>query len=109
MVISQEPAGIALPCLDTDSLYITGYADGAFANNADLSSQLGFIILLKDKSDKAAIIHYGSWKCRRVTRSVLGSEVLAFANCLDFVLALANYLSGILNRKISTLMYTDSK
>ncbi len=35
--------------LDLPSTYIVGYADAAFANNADNASQLGYIALLKDK------------------------------------------------------------
>ncbi len=38
----------------------------------------------RTKNDHAAIIHYGSWKCQRVTRSVLGAEVHAFSHCLLF-------------------------
>ena len=45
--------------LDIDSIYITGYADAGFANNEDLTYQLGFIVMLKDKHNDAAIIHYG--------------------------------------------------
>ena len=106
---ANEHRHIVLPKLDLKSLYVVGYADAGFANNRDLSSQLGFIVLLKDKADNAAIIHYGSWKCHRVTRSVLGAEIYAFSHCLDFVLALAQYLSTILKRKVKTVMFTDSK
>ncbi len=88
---------------------MVGYADAAFANNADLSSQLGFIVLLKDKNDSQAIIHYGPWKCQHVTRSVLRAEVYAFSHCLDFVLVLTHDLSSMLGRKVSTVLFTDSK
>lgn len=98
-----------LPELDLASLYIVGYADAAFANNVDLSSQLGFIVLLKDKRNNAGIIHFGSWKCKRVTRSVLGAEIYAFSHCLDYALALSNELRSILGRKIQTILFTDSK
>lgn len=50
---------INMPKLDIKTIYIDGYADTCFANNKDLSSQLGFIIMLKGKLDNAAIIHYG--------------------------------------------------
>ena len=63
--------------LDIDSIYIAGYADAGFANNEDLASQLGFIIMLKDEHNNTATIHYGSWKCHRVTRSVLDAEIYA--------------------------------
>eukprot|EP00171_Calliarthron_tuberculosum_P000757 IDg757t1 len=36
--------------------------------------ELGMIIVLADDKGKASIIHYASWKCRRVTRSVLAAE-----------------------------------
>ncbi len=85
--------------LDLPSTYVVGYADAAFANNFENSSQLGYIVLLKHKNDRTAIIHYGLWKCQRVTRSVLGAEVHAFSHGLDFVLALSHDLSAILQRK----------
>ncbi len=109
MKSAQETIGIALPKLDSPFLYIVGYADAAFANNYDMASQLGFIVVLKNKNDPAAIVHYGSWKCSRVTRSVLGSEAYAFSHALDFVLALARDMSALFSRKISTVMFTDSK
>ena len=100
---------VNIPKLDIDSIYIAVYADAGFTNNEDLSSQLGFIVILKDKHNNAAIIHYGSWKCYRVTRSVLGTEIYAFSHCLDFVIASSHDLSTILQRKVETIMFTDSK
>ncbi len=105
----HDPAELLFVPLDSQSIHIVGYADAAFANNSDMSSQLGFIVLLKDKYDNASIIHYGSWKCKRVTRSVLGAEVYAFSNCLHFVLVFAHDLSSILSRKVFTVVFTDSK
>lgn len=105
----KTPRDIKILALDPESIYIAGYADGSFANNPDLSSQLGFIVVLKDKYDKTCIVHYGSWKCRRVTRSVLGSEIYAFSHGMDFVLALSQDLGHIMSRKIDTVMFTDSK
>ncbi len=40
-----------VPHLDFDSLSIRGYSDSGFANNPDLKSQLGMMILLMDKYD----------------------------------------------------------
>ncbi len=56
----HDPAEIPYLPLDPPSVYIAGYADAVFANSTDLSPQLGYIVLLKDKHDTAAIIHYGS-------------------------------------------------
>ena len=45
-------ASTRIPKGDFGSLRIVAYIDAAFANNADLSSQLGCIILLTDASNK---------------------------------------------------------
>ncbi len=41
--------------------------------------------------------------------SVLVAEVHAFSHCLNFVIALAHDLSAILQRKVSLVVFTDSK
>lgn len=105
----NNPAHLLYLPLDLPSTYIAGYSDASFPNNPDISSQIGFIVLLKDKYDHASIVHYGSWKSQRVTRSIPVAEVMAFTHCLDFVLALQHDLSSILCRKVSTVLFTDSK
>ncbi len=45
----NDLAHIVYHPLDLPSTYIVGYADAAFPNNADNSSQMGYIVLLKDK------------------------------------------------------------
>ena len=69
--------------LDKDSLRIKVYADSSFANNKDNSSQIGYIILLVDKFNTCNILNYSSRKSRRVTRSVFGGELYAFADAFD--------------------------
>ncbi|KAF1972544.1 hypothetical protein BU23DRAFT_580901 [Bimuria novae-zelandiae CBS 107.79] len=59
------------------------FVDGSFANNKDLSSQLGFILMLINKSIDSNntftiysnIIHYSLIKCKRVTWSVLAFKI----------------------------------
>ena len=53
------------------------------AEGRDMSSQIGFVIVLADKYNNANIIHWQSVKCRRVTRSVLASELYGFAFAFD--------------------------
>lgn len=69
--------------LDRKPLHLRVYVDASFASNADCISQLGYIFLLADKSGKCNILHYASYKSRRVRRSVLGAEVYAFADAFD--------------------------
>jgi hypothetical protein len=55
------------------------FTDASFANNKDLSLQIGFVIVLTDRNQDANILHWSSIKCKRVTRSVLASELYALA------------------------------
>lgn len=81
--MKQNPRrAIKIKKLDTSSIHIRVYSDSSFANNQDLSSQLG-MILLSDKYDNCNILYYSSHKSKRIVRSVLGGEVYAFADAFD--------------------------
>lgn len=86
--------------LSTAKLFV--FTDGSFANNTDLSSQLGYTIVLANEIRsngqfklRSNIIHMSSTKCKRVTRSVLASEIYAFVMGFDMAIALATTLSMI--------------
>jgi hypothetical protein len=94
--------------LDKESLQLTVYSDASFANNDDLSSQLGYVIFLSDKDGCCSPLHYSSHKSKRVTRSVLGGEVMAFADAFDMSIIIRHDLANILNRKLPISILTDS-
>ena len=71
------------PKLDPISLYLVVYSDASFNNNKDNSSQLGSIILLMDKYYRASVLHFSSYKSRRVTRFRMAAETLAIVDGLD--------------------------
>lgn len=100
---------ITFPKLSLDSLRIVGYSDASFANNRDLSSQLGYIILLMDDSEQAAPIYFKSYKSRRVTRSPMAAEVIAFSDMFNVTAALSDDLGHILSKPIPVQLLTDSK
>ena len=92
-------------------LKIAVFVDASFASNSDLSSQLGFMVCMIEqehsmieqdyrapeqqfrstkqekekhkKVHKANILHYGSQKAKRVTRSVLAAELYAMTLGFD--------------------------
>jgi len=75
------------------------FVDGSFANNKDLSSQLGFILMLVNKSAntntfiiRGNVIYYSSTKCKRVTRSVLASEIYSMVNGFHIGIAITTTL-----------------
>jgi hypothetical protein len=95
--------------LDINTLRIVAYSDASFANRADLSSQLAFVIILSDASRKRNVINYRSYKSRRVTHSVLGGEILAFAEPFDCAYTLRKDIEKMLGRKLPLSFLTDSK
>lgn len=68
---------------DKGSLKLLVFTDASFANNPDYSSQIGFVIALADKNDKANILYWSSLKCKQITRSVLASELYGMAHGFD--------------------------
>lgn len=74
-----------------------------------MTSQIGYVIVLADSKNNANIIHWSSIKCKRVTRSVLASELYAMALGFDISAAIKATLSKILQRSIPLIICTDSK
>jgi len=68
------------------------FIDASFTNNKDLSLQIGYVLVLSDASNKANIIHWSSIKCKRVTRSVLASELYGIAHGFDIATAIKTTL-----------------
>lgn len=85
------------------------YADASFATNKDLTSQLGYVILLVDDDHNCSVLTWSSVKCRRVTRSVLAAELYAVAHAFDAAFALAHTVGILLGRKVFVNVYTDSR
>ena len=106
--------------LDRTKLFI--FTDGSFANNKDLTSQLGFIIVLATEERTGDghnfkiygnIVHWNSTKCKRVTRSVLASELYGMVNGFDNAIALSTTLQQIVRTlnipQIPVIICSDSK
>jgi hypothetical protein len=97
------------------------FTDGSFANNKDLSSQLGFLIVLAEEHTRTTtdfeiqgnIIHWSSTKCKRVTRSVLASELYGMMTGFDNGIALSTTLQQITAclklPRIPVVICSDSK
>ncbi|KAI0991424.1 hypothetical protein K3495_g16763 [Podosphaera aphanis] len=100
--------------LDLQTLEIIAFTDSSFANNRDFSSQIGYVIALVDGQKNANLIHWQSVKCRRVTRSVLASELYALSLGFDVAASIKSTMDQILaesrqERKIPLKMCIDSK
>ena len=88
--------GLTFVKLDLQTLRVIAFTDSSFANNRDHSSQIGYVIVLADADNNANIVHWQSIKCRRVTRSVLASELYALSLGFDTAATIKSTLNQIL-------------
>lgn len=107
--IDHFDRGLRFVKLDTTTLRLLVFSDAAFANNHDLSSQIGYVIVLADAKNRANIIHWSSIKCKRVTRSVLASELYAMAHGFDAGAVIKSTVEKILNTPLPLVACIDSK
>lgn len=106
----ENDISISFPQLDLKSLRVIGFYDASFAGNKDFTSQLGYVVFISDKNNRAIPIFFKSYKARRVTRSVMGAELIAFSDMFDGAFTLAAELRDILGKPdIPVNLFTDSK
>lgn len=101
--------GLNFVRLDLTSVRIAMFTDSSFANADNYKSQLGFVLLLVDDSNNCNLIHYGSTRCKRVTRSVMAAEIHALMYGFDRAFITKTILEEILGRTIEIDGYVDSK
>jgi len=105
----ENPLALRIPKLDMETLKVVGFADASFANNHDLSTQLGHIVFLCDAKGNAAPIAFRSYKSRRVVRSAMAGEVIAFSDMFDIAVTLAEEIRTTFERRVPLHLLTDSK
>jgi hypothetical protein len=107
---STADRGLSFVALDLSGpLKLVVFSDAGFNTNADHTSQIGYVIALVDQNDKANVIAYTSKKCRRVTRSVFASELLALMEGFDVGAALKQQVFEILGKHIDLWCVVDSR
>jgi hypothetical protein len=111
--------GLVYVKLELPSAKLYVFVNGSFANNKDLSSQIGFKVILANKTignNKFSIygnlLHWSSTKSKRVIRSVLASEVYGMVAGADMAFAISSTLRIITDQLnlpiIPTIVCTDS-
>jgi hypothetical protein len=107
--IENEARGMRFVKLDQDSLQLLAFTDASFANNKDLSSQIGYVLVLADAKGRANILHWSSIKCQRVTRSVLASELYGMTHGFDMGASVKSTIERILRISLPLILCTDSQ
>lgn len=106
--------------LELNDLKAYCWVDGSFANNEDLTSQIGFVITLGNEefgenqfTFRGNTIHWSSTKCKRVTRAVLASELYAMTNGVDIAIPLCTTINQIMAqlglKTVTLIVCTDSR
>ena len=81
--VKETPSSVAFPALNIASTHVVAFTDSSFNNLDDGGSQGGQLILLEDKFNRICPISWRSTRVRRVARSTLAAESLAFADGMD--------------------------
>ena len=118
--LGNKERGLQYIPLDLATAKLFVFVDGSFANNKDCSSQIGYEVFLanEEPTDKhqfklnGNLIHWSSTKCKRVTRSVLASEIYGMVAGVDMAFALGSTIKLITEQlglpAIPTVVCTDS-
>ena len=78
--IKNANKGLKFVKLNANTLQFLVFTNASFANNKDLFSQIGYVFVLANVSNKINIIYWFSIKCKRVTKSVLVSKLYSMAH-----------------------------
>jgi hypothetical protein len=100
--IDNQERGLRFITLHLPRAKLFVFIDGSFANNQDLSSQIGYIVTLgTEEGDNSSfvwtgnVIGYSSTKCKRVTRAVLASELYSMVAGVDTAISLSTTFARI--------------
>lgn len=94
--LTTSNIGLNFVPLDLNSLTLALFTDSFFAKAKNLKSQLGLVLALVDNEGKANIIHYGSSRCKRISRSVMKAEIFALIYGFDNALISYDILDEVL-------------
>ncbi|KAM4068034.1 cwf18 domain containing protein [Hirsutella rhossiliensis] len=112
--MDHQLRGLTYKPIDLATAKLMVFTDGSFANNKDLSSQLGFVITLVNETNhkekqfeiSGNIVHWSS-------TNVLASEIYGMANGFDIGISLAMTMKIITERlnlpPIPLIVCTDSQ
>ena len=111
--VKSSPGFITMPKLDLSSLRITAYSDSSFNNLPKGNSQGAHVVFLADDNNQSCPVSWSSNKVKRVVRSTLAAETLAFTEAADTAFFIRKLIMEILMIKSETevaiVCLTDSQ
>lgn len=97
----QSPSSVRSHCVRLDSW------DALFANNPNLPTQLGYIVLLVDCQGNKAPLIFKSYNSRRISRFEITGEEITFVHISDADVTLTKNFSYLMNRRVPLQPLTD--
>ena len=101
--------GIKYIALDLKQVKLFIFVDSSFINNKDFSFQIGYLIILINKTEKTNkfvikgnLIYYSSTKSKRVTKSILAFKIYRIVRGVNMAIAI-NIIIKIITRELRFL------
>jgi hypothetical protein len=95
--------------LDVTTLRLVVFSDASLQKRADFHSQLVYVILPSDDTNRCSFLHLRSHKRKPVTRFSMAGETLDFADTIDHAFILRHELSRLLHCNLPIVLLTDSR
>lgn len=104
-------SGLRFVDINHKSMDVVACIDASFATNMDRSSQLGVLILLRERdTGRANVVHFASLKSKRVCKSVLAAELFAMVDGFDLAFSIRDAVVKVTgDDDINLTIYTDSQ
>lgn len=100
--------GLKFIKLDIDTVKVRVLSDAVFCKLTGLKGQIGFIVFMVDGQNHAILVHYGSSRCHRVSRSVMASQGYALVHAFDWAYMHRETLDNVLGRQITLDVFVYS-
>jgi hypothetical protein len=75
---TNSDINLRYPRMNMRTLTLHVFSDAAFANNDDFVCQLGYLAFISDQEGSCTLLDCKQMKARRVTRSIIAGELIAF-------------------------------
>ena len=95
--------------LDLDSVHVCVITDASFSTTIESKSQLGIIILPRDRTGACNLVHASSVKAKRRARSVLSAEMFALLNGFDSGFVVRKRCNRMMGGDVELHILTDSR
>lgn len=107
--VNDNSIALNTPKLNKRSMRIIGYSDASFANNHDLSMELGHICFLVHEEGIAVPMDLRSYEATSLRRYAMGGEGIAFRELFNRASTLDGEMRQLHHFRIPVQLITDSK